>query len=69
MGQEKFVSITISLPKVFRDQLRKMAAKASLKSPDEVMSVSQLGRKIICQYLENLSMENKVKIDGGVKNE
>ena len=54
MEQEKFVSITISLPKAFRDQLRRMAAKASLKNPDEFMSISQLGREILCDHLKNL---------------
>lgn len=69
MDEEKFVSITISLPKVYRDQLRMMAAEASLRNPDEVTSVSQLGRKIICHYLENISTGNKEKVDGGVQNE
>jgi hypothetical protein len=54
MEQERFVSITISLPKVYRDQLRRMAAEASLKNPDEFKSISQLGREIITEYLERL---------------
>jgi len=54
MEQERFVSITISLPKAFRDQMRRMAAEASLKDPDEFMSISQLGREILCDHLKNL---------------
>ena len=54
MEQERFVSITISLPKAFRDQMRKMAAEASLKNPDDYRSISQLGREILCDHLKNL---------------
>jgi len=68
MGQENFVSITISLPKAYRDQLRRIAAEASLKNPEEFTSISQLGRKIICRYLDDLRENNTPKAPGGTKN-
>ena len=71
MEQEKFVSITISLPKVYRDQLRRMAAQASLKNPDEFTSISQLGREILCQYLDKLGRKenNRDGTSGGKESE
>ena len=54
MEQGKLVSITISLPKFYRDQLKRMAAEASLNNPDEFMCISQLGREIQCEHLSNL---------------
>jgi hypothetical protein len=54
MDAEKLVSITISIPKVYRDQLRRMIAESNLKNPDEVTSLSELGRQIFCEYLKNL---------------
>ena len=54
MDTEKFVAITLSVPRNYRDQLRKMAARANLRNPDEVTSVSELGRQILCEHLNNL---------------
>lgn len=59
METEKLVSISISIPKNYRDQLRRMAAEASLKNPDEFMSISQLGRAIICGYRKELETAKK----------
>ena len=71
MEQEKFVSITISLPKVYRDQLRRMAADAILKNPDEFTSISQLGREILCQYLDKLGRKENTQdeTDSGKESE
>jgi hypothetical protein len=63
METEKLVSISISIPRNYRDQLRKMAAKASLKNPSEFMSVSELGRKILCEHLSNLVGREGMKIN------
>ena len=54
MDNERLVSITISIPKVHRDQLRRMIAERNLKNPDDVMSLSELGREIFCEYLYKL---------------
>lgn len=54
MDTERLVSITISVPKTYRDQLRRMIAESNLKNPDKVTSLSELGRQIFCEYLKNL---------------
>jgi hypothetical protein len=59
MEQERFVSITISLPKYYRDQLRKMAAETSLRNPDEFTSISQLGREILCEHLKEIAKKSR----------
>jgi hypothetical protein len=59
MDAERFVSITISVPKSCRDQLRKIVAENNLKNPDEVTSLSELGREIFSGYLKNLTAEKK----------
>lgn len=55
MDTEKLVSITISIPKMYRDQIRRIVAQDNLKNPDKVTSVSELGREIFCQYLKHLA--------------
>ena len=57
MDAEKLVSITISLPKSCRDRLRKIVAQINLKNPDEVTSLSELGREIFLAYLNSLNEE------------
>jgi len=52
MDAEKLVSITISIPKSCRDRLRKIIAEINLNNPDEVTSLSELGREILSDYLE-----------------
>ena len=54
MDPEKLVSITISLPQTYRDRLRRMAAQQNLENPERFTSISQLGREIICGYLNPL---------------
>jgi len=48
------VSITISIEKVYRDQLRTMAAKRNLHDPDQLTSASTIAREIICEHLDEL---------------
>ena len=57
MVSERLVSITISVPKSYRDKLRKVVAEENLKNPDEVTSLSELGRKIICGHLKKWQKE------------
>ena len=59
MDAERLVSITISIPKGCRDQLRKIVAEKNFKNPDEVTSLSEFGREIFCGYLKNLTAEKK----------
>jgi hypothetical protein len=57
MDAERLVSMTISIPKVYRDRLRKIVAQSNLENLDEAMSVSRLVKGIICGYLKNLAAD------------
>jgi hypothetical protein len=59
MDTQTLVSLTISVPKSYRDQLRRIVAQSNLKNPDEVTSLSKLGREIFCGYLKSLVTEKK----------
>ena len=48
----KNVALMISIPKGYRDMLRKIAAEKNLANPDEVISASGLVREIIIQHLD-----------------
>ena len=52
MVATKVVPVTIALPKLYRDLLRKIALEESLKNPDQqIITTSQLGREILCAFL------------------
>ena len=57
MDTERLVSITISVPKSYRDQLRKIIAQSNLENLDKATSLSELGREIILAYLNSLNEE------------
>ena len=48
------VPLMLSIPKEYRDMLRKLAAKQNLENTDKVTSASQIGKEIICEYLDRL---------------
>ena len=48
------VSITISIEKGYRDQLRTMAAKRNLHDPDQLTSASTIAREIICEHIDEI---------------
>ena len=54
MYQEEKVSITIAIPKNYRDRLRTMAAQQNLHDPDQLTSASTIAREIICEYIDDL---------------
>jgi len=56
---ERLVSITISVPKSYRDQLRRIVAQSNLENLNEATNISRLGREILCEYLKNLTGEKK----------
>lgn len=64
MHTQTLVSLTISLPKSCRDQLRKIVAEINLQNPDQVTSVSELGREIFCEYL-NIPITDGCEKKGG----
>ena len=54
MTTEKVISVTIAIPKLYRDLLRRLVLEANMKNPDHTVTVSEMGREIVCQYLDNL---------------
>jgi hypothetical protein len=54
MSIDKKVSITLSIPKAYRDNLRMMAAKQNLHDPDKRTSASTIAREIICEYIDHI---------------
>ena len=60
MEESKNVPLMISLPKKYRDLLRRMAAEKNLVRPDDVVTAARLGKEIICQHLENLKIKEKI---------
>ncbi|MFH0925064.1 MAG: hypothetical protein V1872_05440 [bacterium] len=64
MNQSNTVPLMVSLPKNYRDLLRTIAAENNLRNPDNVISAAYLGRKIICEYLENY-LQNISQTIGG----
>ena len=51
MVSEKVVPVSIALPKTYKDLLRKIALEESLKNPEKIITTSQLGRDILCDFL------------------
>ncbi len=58
MSENKPVPLMLSIPKSFRDKLRKMAAEQNLKNPDQVTSASTIAREIVCAYFDNREAES-----------
>jgi septum formation topological specificity factor MinE len=54
MYQEEKVSLTIAIPKNYRDRLRTMAAQQNLHDPDQLTSASTIAREIICEYIDKI---------------
>jgi len=54
MTTNRKVSITISIEKGYRDQLRTMAAKRNLHNIDKLTSASTIAREIICEHIDEL---------------
>ncbi len=52
MTTSRKVSITISIAKEYRDQLRTLAAKRNLHDPDQLTSASTIAREIICEHID-----------------
>ena len=57
MKDSKQVPLMLSIPKVYRDKLRKLAAGQNLENPNQVTSASTIAREIICERLDKLLVE------------
>jgi hypothetical protein len=56
MKTEK-VPFMLSIPKEYRDQLRRMAAENNFKNPDTQTFAATIATKVLCEYLEQLGAE------------
>jgi hypothetical protein len=61
METEKMLSLTLSIPKSYRDLLRRIAAEQSLKDPDQLVTSARLAREIICKFLKDKYFDNSQK--------
>lgn len=54
MSNDEKVSLTLSIPKGYRDRLRTMAAQQNLHDPDQLTSASTIAREVICEYIDRI---------------
>jgi hypothetical protein len=54
--ETKKVPFMLSIPKHFRDQLRKMAAEHNLKDPDNPTFAATIATKILCDHLKQAEL-------------
>jgi hypothetical protein len=59
MTTEKVISVTIAIPKPYRDLLRRLVLEANMKNPEHTVTLSQVGREIMCTALEKILKERK----------
>ena len=59
MTTEKVISISIGIPKVYRDLLRRLVLEANMKNPEHTVTLSEMGREIMCGALEKILEERK----------
>ncbi len=57
MRQEKPVTLMVTVPRVVRDKLRRIAAERNMKNLNSVTTATGIGREIICEYLQTHSDE------------
>ena len=57
MKENQLVPLMLSIPKRFRDQLRKMAAELNLKDPNHLTSASTIACEIPCERLYQMESE------------
>jgi hypothetical protein len=56
MKSEK-VPFMLSIPKKYRDQLRRLAAEQNYKNPDHQTFAATIATQVLCEYLEKLGAE------------
>ena len=62
MSKNQNTTLLVTLPKSYLHILRKMAAEQTFNNPTQKGSAAGLGRKIICQFLDNLDPEIKARL-------
>jgi len=59
MRNHEIISISLGIPKAYRDLLRRLVLEANMKDPEHTITLSQIGREIMCEALEKIAMERK----------
>ena len=62
MTEYQNATLLVTLPKPYLYILRKMAAEQTFNNPTKKVSAAGLGRKIICEYVDNLDPEVKARL-------
>ena len=62
MAEYQNTTLLVTLPKPYLFTLRKMAAEQTFNNPNKKVSAAELGRKIICQFVDNLDSEVKARL-------
>ena len=57
MKENKPVPLMLSIPKNFRNQLRRMAAEHNFKNPDNQTFAATIATKVLCEYLEKVVVD------------
>jgi predicted transcriptional regulator of viral defense system len=61
MSKEKPVYFMMTIPKIYRDKLRTMAAQANLINTDKVTSAAEIARQILCEGISMLETKQEIK--------
>ncbi len=59
MRNQEIISISLGIPKVYRDLLRRLVVEANMKNPEHTVTLSQVGREIMCEALEKILKERE----------
>jgi len=59
MTKTQSVTIMLTIPKQYRDLLRKLAAQENLRDPDKVVTGSHLAKEFLVGALDAFTQQNK----------
>ncbi len=59
MRNQEIISISLGIPKAYRDLLRRLVLEANMKNPEHTVTLSQVGREIMCEALEKILKERQ----------
>ena len=59
MQDNRTVSLTISLPKDYRDLVRRKASEWNLEHPDQLITGARIARDIVMEYVDQWKTEQE----------
>jgi hypothetical protein len=62
MSENQNATILVTMPRPYRDLLRKMAAERNLVTPEKVVTAAGLCREIVCMYFDKLISEGEENV-------